>query len=156
MTKKSKLKKATGKEKAQDAAAVLRAQVAKNIKVLRRRAGLTQLQLSQITKVSARYVAQTECAKGQNLTLDTLSRISEALNVQVVDLINGEQAVIRKKTDALKLAIESLQLYCKILETGESIAPISENKTSYEGEAPHHDTKPVVSRIEEKTGKRKK
>ena len=118
MIKKSKVLKSESKEKTIDAAAILKSQVADNIKIFRKRAGLTQEQLSRTTKVSARYIAELERKGGQNLTLETLCRLSQALNVKAIDLINGEQALVAKKTDAIKLAIEALQLYCQILETG--------------------------------------
>ncbi len=136
MLKKSKLLKPSTKEKPKDVSAALRAQVAANIKIFRKRAGLTQEQLSKKTKVSARYIAELERSGGQNLTLDTLSRLSDALFVQVSDLINGPQPLAKRKIDSIKVAIESLNNYCRILESVEDTRPEPDAKTASDNQKP--------------------
>ena len=110
MTKKSR------QEAAQEVAERLKAQIAKNIKLFRKKAGFTQVQLGELAGVTGRYVAELEKKSGQNLTIDTLARLAEILNVTVIDLLSGEKATTKNRKESVKLAIEALELYYKSLD----------------------------------------
>jgi transcriptional regulator with XRE-family HTH domain len=110
MTKRSK------QDNAQEAAEKLKAQVAKNIKLFRKRAGLTQVQLGELAGVTGRYVAELEKKSGQNLTVETLARLADILNVTVIDLFSGEKSTVKSRKESVKLAIETLELYYKSLD----------------------------------------
>ena len=154
MVKKFGSLKTSAKEKAHDATAVLKAQVSANIKIFRKRAGLTQEQLAKKTKVSARYIAELERQTGQNATLDTLGRLADALFIKVSDLINGPQPMAKRKIDSIRVAIESLNHYCKMLESVEDIEA-DLTKKSVSDDPAHHDQSPVEGIKKHRSSKRK-
>ena len=61
--------------------------LAKNVKLLRTRCGLTQSLLAKKTKVSQAYIAQLETGVEDNPKLDTLRRLAKALKVTVGELL---------------------------------------------------------------------
>ena len=140
MVKKTKVLKSTAKEKqAPDVAAVRRAQVANNIRLFRKNANLTQDQLAKKGKLSGRYLAELEREGGQNITLDTLTHLANALNIEVADLINGVQPMVKRKTSAVRATIEMLEHYCSFLESMEGGQPDVETETPPDPEDVAHD-----------------
>jgi len=61
--------------------------LAMNVKQLRARCGLTQIELAVKTRVSQAYIAQLETGEQDNPTLDTLRRLAKALKVTVGELV---------------------------------------------------------------------
>ncbi|MGN0030574.1 MAG: helix-turn-helix domain-containing protein [Candidatus Gastranaerophilaceae bacterium] len=60
--------------------------IAFNIKVERMRIGLTQFQLAEMIDVHEKYIGRVESGR-QNMTLKTLIKLSKALNVDLVKLL---------------------------------------------------------------------
>ena len=60
--------------------------IAFNIKVERMRIGLTQFQLAEMIDVHEKYIGRVELGR-QNMTLKTLIKLSKALNVDLVKLL---------------------------------------------------------------------
>ena len=84
--------------------------VAKNIRVFRKKSGLTQEELAKKTKVTGRYIAGVESGK-HNMTLDSLQKIAKVLNITVGDIICGSQFTAKNRKEAITLAIEALKRY---------------------------------------------
>ncbi len=61
--------------------------IAFNIKVERMRAGLTQFQLAELIDVHEKYIGRVESGK-QNITIKTLIKLSNALNVDLKTLVS--------------------------------------------------------------------
>ena len=61
--------------------------LANNIKKLREAKGLSQEKLARLADVANNTVIKIEAGKNQNPTLDTLKKISKALEVSVDELI---------------------------------------------------------------------
>jgi transcriptional regulator with XRE-family HTH domain len=61
--------------------------IARNVKRLRLRCGLSQRVLAQRTKVSAAFIGQLETGTSNNPTLATLRRLAKALKVTVAELV---------------------------------------------------------------------
>jgi len=64
--------------------------IGEKIKIHRKKAGLTQVVLAEKAKMSRSYLADLERNR-YNPSLDTLSAIAEALNINVSNLINDEE-----------------------------------------------------------------
>ena len=62
-------------------------QIAKNIKRLRKKLGLSQDRLSKLADLSLNTVVTIESGVNENPTIDTISKIARALGVGVDDLI---------------------------------------------------------------------
>ncbi len=60
----------------------------KNLRKLRESRGLSQEKLARLADVANNTIIKIEAGKNQNPTLDTLKKISTALEVSVDDLIN--------------------------------------------------------------------
>jgi transcriptional regulator with XRE-family HTH domain len=92
----------------------LQAAVAKNIKALRLKAGLTQEQLADKTGLNKRYLSQLE-TQPQNLTLQTLETLAHGLDVPVGELVRGDderaKAPSKRSLPGLDEAIQVLQGY---------------------------------------------
>ena len=63
--------------------------IAFNIKVERMRKNMTQFKLAEIINVHEKYIGQIESGK-QNITLKTLIKIAQALEVTLVKLVTIE------------------------------------------------------------------
>jgi len=61
--------------------------IAFNIKVERMRKNITQLQLAETIGVHEKYIGQIESGR-QNITIKTLIKISNALNVSLTKIVN--------------------------------------------------------------------
>ena len=72
--------------------------IAKNILKLRTNAGLSQLQLATNTDISLKTLCDIEHASG-NLEIKTLTKITDALNVSIEQLLEDEDA--NSKLDSL-------------------------------------------------------
>lgn len=59
--------------------------VGERIKSLRKKQGLTQEKLAELTKIEARSIVAIETGK-RNPTLKTLSKIAKALNIEISKL----------------------------------------------------------------------
>lgn len=70
---------------------VLVHKVGRKIAELRRKAGLTQEELAEKLGVGWRYVSRAE--RGENLTLQTMVKIANALGVRVKTLLNEPRNV---------------------------------------------------------------
>ena len=75
-------------------------QVAKAIRCLRQRAGLSQRQLAERMKVPRTYVSKIENEKAMP-TLSSLERLARALNVTVPDLLRGGEMTLQERTREL-------------------------------------------------------
>jgi len=88
--------------------------VCRNIKAKRLEAGLSQQNLSSMTRLTVHYLSKLE-RQPQNLTLDTIEDIAEALGLSVAQLILGADAHLPKPTkrvlDAVDQVIHLLQAY---------------------------------------------
>jgi transcriptional regulator with XRE-family HTH domain len=58
-----------------------------NVKRLRTRRGLTQIELAKRVKVSQAFIAQLETGEQDNPTLATLRRLAKALKCTVSELV---------------------------------------------------------------------
>jgi transcriptional regulator with XRE-family HTH domain len=63
-------------------------QLGKNVRELRRKAGLTQEQLAELTQIHAVYMSNIENGL-RNITVIKAFKIAQALNVDVSDLFKG-------------------------------------------------------------------
>lgn len=67
----------------------LNAQVANKIKHLRKKANLTQEELSFKIGLAHGAISQIEAKTGRNITLKTIGKICSALNVSAEDFFKG-------------------------------------------------------------------
>ncbi len=61
--------------------------ITKNLRKMREAKGLSQEKLARLADVANNTIIKIEAGKNQNPTLDTLKKISKALNVSVDELI---------------------------------------------------------------------
>ncbi len=61
--------------------------ICKNLRKIREKKGLSQERLARLADVANNTVIKIEAGKNQNPTLDTLQKLSKALEVSVDDLI---------------------------------------------------------------------
>ncbi|MBT3729866.1 helix-turn-helix transcriptional regulator [Candidatus Woesearchaeota archaeon] len=61
--------------------------IAKNIKIVRNKNGISQDRLSKLADVAYNTIIKIESGAIKNPTIDTLAKIAKALNVTVNDLI---------------------------------------------------------------------
>jgi len=61
--------------------------ITKNLRKLRKAKGLSQEKLARLADVANNTIIKIEAGKNQNPTLDTLKKISKALEVKIDDLI---------------------------------------------------------------------
>lgn len=57
------------------------------IRKFRKKRGLTLMNVSEVTKLSPGYIADLEKNKKTNPTMDTLTKLANALGVKVSDLV---------------------------------------------------------------------
>jgi len=62
--------------------------ITKNLRKLREAKGLSQEKLARLSDVANNTIIKIEAGKNQNPTLDTLKKVSKALEVSVDELIN--------------------------------------------------------------------
>lgn len=62
--------------------------IAKTVKKLREKAGLSQEKLARLADVSNNTLINIEAGKQDNPTIDTLKKVAKALGVPIEDLIN--------------------------------------------------------------------
>jgi transcriptional regulator with XRE-family HTH domain len=72
--------------------------VGRNIKAQRERAGLSLAQLSAATGISKAHLVRLE-KRGGNPSLEILSRIAEALEVTIADLVGGPKLTYSAASD---------------------------------------------------------
>lgn len=65
----------------------LREKFAKNLKVCREKAGLTQVQLAEELDINPRYVQQLEGKNVPNVRLNTIEQIAKVLGVKAFELL---------------------------------------------------------------------
>ena len=61
--------------------------ISKNLRKVREKKGLSQERLARLADVANNTIIKIEAGKNQNPTLDTLQKISKALDISVDDLI---------------------------------------------------------------------
>ncbi len=61
--------------------------ISKNLRKAREKKGLSQERLARLADVANNTIIKIEASKNQNPTLDTLQKISKALEMSVDDLI---------------------------------------------------------------------
>jgi len=61
--------------------------IAKNIRYYRKKLGISQDRLSKLADVSHNTIVKIESGENPNPTIETLSKIAEALSVSIDDLI---------------------------------------------------------------------
>ncbi|HAD82487.1 MAG: hypothetical protein A2509_10340 [Candidatus Edwardsbacteria bacterium RIFOXYD12_FULL_50_11] len=96
--------------------------IGQRIKKLRKDAGFTQDKLAVKASIHEKYIGQIE--RGEiNTTIETISRIANALNVTIADIFNISEGPERKKkiiieiTDKLsKQSIEKLDLVNRVVK----------------------------------------
>ena len=64
--------------------------IRKNINKYRKEKGITSEELSQLVDLSHDYIRQIQCKNGKGFSVETLYRISVALNVSLDDLIKKD------------------------------------------------------------------
>lgn len=101
----------------------LREIVAANIRRLRIAENLTQLELAKKAGLTDVYVSRLE-KHSQNITLDSLEAIAEALKVPPVSLLDGSK-VFSIKTKNAKVSAQALRQAADALE---SLADSLENE----------------------------
>lgn len=88
--------------------------VCRNIKAKRLEAGLSQQKLAEATRLTVHYLSKLE-RHPQNLTLDTIEQIADALNLSAAELIFGELPLpskpSKKMLDAVEQVVRLLQSY---------------------------------------------
>ena len=91
---------------------VLKDIVSRNIRTFRIEVGLTQQQIADRAGFKVSYVARLE-NNSQNMSLDVLERIADALKRPVVDLVSGENQVAasKKHLDTFSEAMRLLQVF---------------------------------------------
>ena len=62
--------------------------IARTVKRLREKAGLSQEKLARLADVSNNTLINIEAGKQDNPTIDTLKKVAKALSVPIEDLIN--------------------------------------------------------------------
>jgi predicted transcriptional regulator len=62
----------------------------KALKDKRRKLGITQMQLSQISGLSRSYISEIECGK-QSISLERADRLAQAVNSKLVELLVSKQ-----------------------------------------------------------------
>ena len=68
----------------------IRLKLSKMIKRVRKTSGYTQKALSEITKIQYKYLQKIEGNNPPNISIETLERLSDALNVSPSQLLNFE------------------------------------------------------------------
>jgi transcriptional regulator with XRE-family HTH domain len=86
--------------------------VARNIRDRREAKHLSQGDLAKLLGVTVRYVNMLEC-KPRNLSLGSLVKIAEALNVDAAELVCDEKYLSNRRAAVAELAIDLLQRYLK-------------------------------------------
>lgn len=70
--------------------------------------GLTQAQLAEKSNTSLSLIAKIETEKNSNIKIDTLNNISEALNIDIIQLVNNNNEKLNFKIEYLASQIERL------------------------------------------------
>lgn len=77
----------------------------KRIQSLRKKAGLTQLQLAEMANLSLKHLGEIERGRG-NPTLDSLLNLSSSLGISLTKLFDLEiEALTRQETETHAIAI---------------------------------------------------
>ena len=80
--------------------------VGANIKKMREEVGFSREQLAAKTRLSARYIYALET--GRNVTIETLSTLSQALGCSICDIVCNQERAPSKR-DGFDLALKVLQ-----------------------------------------------
>jgi len=68
---------------------ISKSNIAKNIKKLRRKKGISQDRLSKLADLSLNTIVNIEASNNSNPTIETLEKIAKALGVSVEELLKG-------------------------------------------------------------------
>ena len=63
--------------------------IANNLKHIRKNSGMTQEELSKKSGVSRSYIANIECGRKHSMSIQTLQKLSDKLDVCIYDLLEG-------------------------------------------------------------------
>ena len=63
--------------------------IANNLKHIRKKAGMTQEELSKKSGVSRSYIGDLENARSSSMSIQTLQKLSDKLDVCIYDLLEG-------------------------------------------------------------------
>ena len=100
-------------------AKLLREIVAENIKAVRVRTGITQVDLAKKAKMTDVYISRVE-QQAKNLTLDSVEQIAHALGVPITSLIKDGKVTVPRANDAtirsLKHAVMVLESYIEAIK----------------------------------------
>lgn len=77
-------------------AAKLHERFGRNFRLLRKNAGLTQIQVAQISGMHQKEISQVELGKA-NLTLGTMERLAKAIDHDVTNLLSDAPIASSKK-----------------------------------------------------------
>ena len=63
--------------------------IANNLKHIRKKSGMTQEELSKKSGVSRSYIGDLENARSSSMSIQTLQKLSDKLDVCIYDLLEG-------------------------------------------------------------------
>ena len=63
--------------------------IANNLKHIRKKSGMTQEELSKKSGVSRSYIGDLENARSSSMSIQTLQKLSDKLEVCIYDLLEG-------------------------------------------------------------------
>lgn len=81
--------------------------IGENIKRIRKKRKITQIQLAKMCGLTNDYISKLELGKRENPSSDVISKIAEALNCSVDELISGEAKVPTIDDKFKKLFVET-------------------------------------------------
>ncbi len=82
--------------------------VGKNIKLIRVQRGLTQVELSEKSKIMLRSLSKME-NEGSNFRLSTLQALASALEVSIFELLEGIEASNPERNEKIEFCIDLLK-----------------------------------------------
>ncbi|WP_407311758.1 helix-turn-helix domain-containing protein [Desulfosporosinus sp. SB140] len=106
--------------------------VGESLKTYRKQKGFTQVELAKKAGISRSYLADVEAGR-YNPSLDTLTAVAKALNIETGLLISPEAIVVRKEDEAMKALLTILKAIYDHVEL-EFINSGSDEVPEYDGE----------------------
>ncbi len=70
--------------------------IGSRIKELRKKAKMTQEQVAELSQITAKHLGSIECGN-ENPTIETLLKISEALNTEILEVLDYRKELGRKE-----------------------------------------------------------
>ncbi|KLU63771.1 HTH-type transcriptional regulator SinR [Desulfosporosinus acididurans] len=106
--------------------------VGESLKTYRKQKGFTQVELAKKAGISRSYLADVEAGR-YNPSLDTLTAVAKALNIETGLLISPEAIVVRREDEAMKALLSILKAIYDYVEL-EFINSGSDEVSEYDGE----------------------